>query len=97
MAGYPYAYQKAEETAVQTHIQEAMEVDALTSAAGNGGVKHKRAKEEAGVKDSPSKGTKPVEEPPYSPPVPTIALTPEGVEAQAQPAEPPQAVRGPDF
>jgi len=51
-AGYPYAYQQAEETTVQTHIQEAMEVNALASAAGNGGIKRKREEEDVGVKDS---------------------------------------------
>ncbi len=86
--GYSNAYQKAEETAVQTQTQEAMEVDALASAAGSGGVKRKREEEDVGVKDSPPKRVKTVEEPPYPQPVPATALTPEGVEAQAQPAEP---------
>jgi len=81
-AGYPYAYQQAEETAVQTHAQDAMEVDA---AAGNGGIKRKREEEDVGVKGSPSKRAKTVEEP--ASPLAT-ALTPGGVEAQAQPAEP---------
>jgi len=33
-AGYPYAYQQAEETTVQAHTQEAMEAGTLVSAAG---------------------------------------------------------------
>jgi len=33
-AGYPYAYQQAEGTAVRTHTLEAMDTDALASAAG---------------------------------------------------------------
>jgi len=70
----------------KTHTQEAMEVDVLASAAGNGGVKRKREEEEIGVKDSPSKRTKTVEKPTYLPPVPTTALTPGGIEVQAQPA-----------
>jgi hypothetical protein len=65
-----------------------MEVDALTPAAGNGGVKRKREEEDVGVKDSPSKRAKTVEEPAYPPPVPATALTPGGIEAQTQPAEP---------
>ena len=45
MAGYQYAYQQAEETAVQTHTQEAMEVGVFASAAGNEGIKRKRGSE----------------------------------------------------
>jgi hypothetical protein len=75
-AGYPYAYQQAEETAVQTHTQEAMELDALASAAGNEGVKREREEEDVGVKDSPSKRAKTVEGPAYPPPVPVTAVTP---------------------
>ena len=85
--GYPYAYQQADETAVQAHTQEAMEVDILASAAGNGCVKRKREEEEVGVKYSPSKRAKTVEEPVYPPLVPTTVLSPGGIEAQAQPAE----------
>jgi len=33
MAGYRYVHQQAEETVAQTHTQEAMEADALASAA----------------------------------------------------------------
>jgi hypothetical protein len=87
-AGYPYAYQQAGETAVQAHTQEKMEVDALASAEGNGGAKRKREEEDVGVKDSPSKKARTIEEPAYPPPVPATALTPGGIEAQAQPAEP---------
>ena len=87
-AGYSYAYQQGEESAVQAHTQEAMEVDPPTSAAGNGGVKRKREEEDVGVNDSPSKRAKTVEEPTYLPPVPATAVTPGGIEAQAQPAEP---------
>lgn len=87
-AGYPYAYQQAGETAVQTHTQEAMEVNVLTPAAGNGGSKRKREEEDVGVKDSPSKRAKTIEESAGLPPAPEAALTPGGIEAQAQPAEP---------
>ena len=87
-ASYQYAHHQAEETAVQTHTQEAMEVDLLAPAAGNGGVKRKREEEDVGMKDSPSKRAKTAEEPVYPPPVPATALTPGGIEAQAQPAEP---------
>ena len=69
---------------------EAMEVDALASSAGNGGDKRKREEEDVGVKESPPKKVKTVEEPPYPQPVPATALTPGAVEAQAQPAEPPK-------
>jgi len=40
------------------------------------------------VKDQPSKRAKIVEAPAYPPPVPATALTPGGIEAQVQPAEP---------
>ena len=89
-AGYPYAHQQAEETAVQTYTQEAMEVDILPPAAGDGGSKRKREEEDVGVKDSPSKRVKTIKEPAIPPPAPEAALTPGGVEAQAQPAEPPK-------
>jgi len=97
-SGYPYAYQQAEETTVQTHPQEhfptttntrvGMEVYALISAAGNGGVKRKREEKDIGVKDSPSKRAKTVEGPPYPSPVLATALTPGCIEAQGHPAEP---------
>jgi len=87
-AGYPYAYQQADETAVQTQTQDAMEVDILASTAGNGCVKLKKEEEEVGVKYSPSKRAKKVEEPAYPPLVPATTFTPGGIEAQAQPAEP---------
>ena len=64
-----------------------MEVDGPASSVGSGGVKRKR-EEEVGVKDPPPKRVKIVEEPPHLQPVPATALTPGGVEAQAQPAEP---------
>ena len=88
MAGYQYAYQKSEETAVQTHTQGAMEVGVLASATGNEGIKRKREEGNVRVRDSPYKRAKTVEEPSYPPPVPVTVLTPVGVEAQAQPAEP---------
>ena len=40
------------------------------------------------MKDQPSKRAKIVEAPAYPPPVPATALTPGGIEAQVQPAEP---------
>jgi hypothetical protein len=52
--GYPHAYQQADETTVQTPTQEAMEGDALASAAGNGGAKRKTEERNVGVKDSQS-------------------------------------------
>jgi len=70
----------------KTRTQEAVEVGALASAAGNGGVKRKREEEEIGMKDLPSKRTKTVEKPTYLPPVPATALTPGAIEGQAQPA-----------
>ena len=63
MAGYPYAHQQAEETAVQTRTQEAMEVDVLASTAGGGGAKRKKEGKNVRVKDSLSKRAKTVEEP----------------------------------
>lgn len=86
--GYSNAYQKAEETAVQTRTQEAMEVDVLASAVGSGGAKRKREEEDVDANGSPPKRVKIVEEVPHPQPVPATALTPGGVEAQAQPAEP---------
>ena len=88
MAGYPYAHQQAEETAVQTRTQEVMEVDVLASTAGSGGVKRKREGENVRVENSLSQRAKTVEEPAYPPPVPVTALTPGRIEAQTQPAEP---------
>jgi len=77
-SGYLYAYQQPEGTTVQIHPQEhfpnttstrvGMEVYALASAAGNGGVRRMREEKDVGVKDSPSKRAKTVEEPPYSSP-----------------------------
>jgi hypothetical protein len=87
-AGYPYAYQQAEATAIQTQTQEAMKVDVLTPATGNGGVKRKREEEDVGVKDSPSKRAKNVEEPAVPLAAPVAALMPGRVDAQAQLAEP---------
>jgi hypothetical protein len=57
-SGYEYAYQQVEENTVQTHTQGAMEVDALTPAAGNRGVKRKREEENVGMKDSRSRRAK---------------------------------------
>ena len=88
MAGYQYAYQQAEGTAVQTHTQEAMEVGVFASAAGNEGIKRKREEANVGVKDSLPKRAKAVEEPAYLPPVPVTALPPGGIKTQAQPVEP---------
>ena len=87
-AGYPYAYQQAGGTAVQTQSQEAtMEVDTVAPAAGNGGGKRKREEEDDEAKDSPSKRVKTVEE--FAvPPAPATALTTGVAEAQAQPADP---------
>jgi hypothetical protein len=84
-SGYQCAYQQVEENTVQAHTQGAMEVDALTPAVGNRGVKRKREEENIGVKDSPSKRAKTVEE---SPSAPVTTLTAGTIEAQAQPAEP---------
>jgi len=53
-----------------------MEVDALASAAGSGGVKREREEEEVGVKDSSPMKPKTVEGPAYPPPVPATTLTP---------------------
>ena len=64
-----------------------MEVDALTSAAGNGGVKRKREGDDVGVKDSPSRRAKAVE-PAYPPPVPTTALTPRALRYKLNPLSP---------
>jgi hypothetical protein len=55
---YLHAYQQAEETTVRAHTQEAMEVDALVSAAGNGGVKRKTEEGNIGVEDSHPKRAK---------------------------------------
>lgn len=87
-AGYQYVYQPAEQTTVQTHTLDLMEVDVLTPSAGNGGPKRKREEEDVGMKASPSKRAKTMEEPVVPPPASEAALTPGGVEAQAQPAEP---------
>jgi hypothetical protein len=84
-SGYQYGYQQVEENTVQTHTQGAIEVDALTPAAGNRGVKREREEENIGVKDSPPKRAKTIEE---SPSTPVTTLTPGSIEAQAQPAEP---------
>jgi hypothetical protein len=61
---------------------------ALASAAGNGGVKHERDEEDVGLKGSPSRRAKTVEESAYPLPFPLTALTPGGIDAQARPAEP---------
>jgi len=47
-SGYPYTHQQAQETALRTYTEEAMEVNALAFAAGNGGVKRKREKGDVG-------------------------------------------------
>jgi len=60
-AGYLYDHQQPIETAVRARTQEAMEVDALASAAVNGGVKREREEEDIVAKDSPSKSAKTVE------------------------------------
>jgi len=86
-ASYPYAYQRTEETALRARTQEAMEVGALTSTAGNGGVKRKREEEDIGEGFSVYVA-KTVEEPAYPLPVPATALTPGGIEAQGQSTEP---------
>jgi len=65
-----------------------MEVDTLIPAAGNSGFKRKREEKDVGVKDSPSKRAKVVEEPAVLPPALETSLTPGVIEAQAQPAEP---------
>jgi len=41
-------YQQADEIAPRTHTPEVMEVDALASAAGNGGAKREREEEDIG-------------------------------------------------
>jgi hypothetical protein len=87
-AGYPYAYQRAEKTAVQTHTQAVMEVDTLASAAGNGGVKRKREEEDFGVKDSSSKRTTNVEGLAYLPPVPAPPLRLEVLRLNLNPLSP---------
>jgi len=86
-ASYSCDYQQACET-VRSHTQETMEVDALASAAGSGGVKREREEEDVGVKDSSPKKAKTVEGPAYLPPVPATTLTPGGIESQAQPVDP---------
>jgi hypothetical protein len=65
-----------------------MDVDTLAPAAGDGGVKRKREEEDIGVKNSPSKRAKTVEELAVALPTPATALTQHLAEAQAQLAEP---------
>ena len=50
--------------------------------------RHKREEEDVGVKDSPSKRAKTVEEPAYPPSVPATTPTPGRIEAQAHPLSP---------
>ena len=80
MAGYPYGHRQTEETTIQTRTQDAVEVDVLASAAGNGGTKCEGEEGDIEVEDSPSKRAETVEESAYPPPVPATAPTSGGIE-----------------